>query len=340
MKRIALAMTALVLGSLAFADSPPAAKLSGYLDAGLYIFNGKHVSSYADDYNTPGSGYVGVATVSLDAGTFGYVLGVELAQSATGLDTAYAWVSPATGLKIYGGSGSDALNDLDDNDQKLFKNADGIAAVYTINGLTLGANINPGYKSASGTSILGVGPLANFGAGYSVDKMFQLNVTAATTNDGKKINAYVASVAISAVPNLTLTAGYNAASVADSAATFFDVSASYAINDTWSVGVLSYDYLAHNSSGAYGKNGLTSNLGDALFYVPSVTYAATKTLSFTGSFYGDTADNPDYNGRLAAAFTPLAGSTISAYVEYDTNPDHAKSATAQTTVNLQVLSSF
>ncbi len=338
MKRIALAATALVLGSLAFAeDAPaPAAKISGYMDAGLYIFNGKHFSSFADDYNNvPGTGYVGVVTATLDTEKYGYVLGVELNQVTAGVDTAYAWVSPAAGLKVFGGLGTGTLNELDDNDNKTFKNATGLSAVYTLGGLSLGANV--------GGPVVGTteGAKYKFAAGYS-DKAFQLVATGATTGSGAKFDAYAVTGSLLAVPGLTLTAGYNAANVSDKAETFFDVSASYAINDTWSVGLLSYDYLANNDllGGAFGKNGVTSNLGNALYYVPSVTYAATKDVSLTGAFYGDTADNPDYNGRFTVAYTPVAGSTLSAYVEYDTNPTHADSATAQTTVNLQFLTSF
>jgi hypothetical protein len=337
MKRIALAMTALALGSLAFAEDAPAAKISGYLDAGLYVVNnssGTKFQSFADDYNVAGSGYVGVVTATLDTEKYGYVLGVELAQSGVAIDTAYAWVSPLTGLKVFGGSGNGSLNELDDNDSKTFKNASGLTALYTAGGLSLGANVGATYAGATkGTTYV-------FAGGYTADKVFQLVATAKTTNTGAKLDAYDVTAALLAVPSLTLTLGYNASAVATDAATFFDVSASYALNDTWSIGLLGYDYLANNTTGSFGKNGITGDLGNALYYVPSVTYAASKDVSLTGAFYGDTADNPDYNGRFTVALTPVAGSTISAYIEYDTNPYHLASAKAQTVFDLQLLTSF
>ncbi len=336
MKRIALALTTLALSGLAYAEDAPAAKIGGYLDAGLYIVhneNGTSLQSFADDYNAAGSGYVGVLTATLDAATYGYVLGVELAQSGAAVDTAYAWVSPLSGLKLFGGSGTGTLNELDDNDSKYFKNAKGLSAVYTAGGFSLGGNI--------GAEIGAPAEKAPYtlGAGYTGEG-FAFVGTAVSTASGAKVDAYALTASLSAVPKLTLSAGYNASSVSTDAATFFDVSAAYAVTDTVSVGVLVYDYLANNTAGAYGKNGITGNLGDAIYYVPSVTFAASKDLSLTASIYGDTADNANYNGRLAAAFTPVAGSTLSAFVEYDTNPYHLASAKGQTVFDLQFLTSF
>jgi len=332
MKRFAFALAALAVGTLAFAEDAPAAKIGGYLNAGLYIYNSDGTTtfkSYADDYDA--EGYQGVLSATLDATTYGYSLAVELAQSGAAVDTAYAWVSPFTGFKLYAGTGSDALEELDDNDAKLFKNADGLSGVFSASGFTLGANISAPVAAAEVAQY-------SFGAGYSAESLFDAVFTAQTSATEKKLDAYSISASLSAIPSLSLMGGYNVTANATDAAPFFDVTASYTINDAWSAGVLVYDYLKNNVDGAYGN---TSDLGDSIYYVPSVTYAAAKDLSFTGSFYGDTADEPNYAGRLAASYTGITGTTLSAYVEYNTNAAHmADDAKPLTVVNLQFLTSF
>ncbi len=324
MKRIALSLVALALfGALAVAeDAAPVAKISGYVESGLYVSNnsnGTYLLNYAGDYGPGGSPLITgpVATVKIDlAGSnFGYhIAPIVKGTQGAGLDSAYAWVSPLEGLTVLGSiNGTNGVfNDLDDNGANA-ESTSGLSAYYTTSGVSLGV------QESANTGVQGTQQAAPtwFMAHYELPSVVKVNAYA-TNGAYNQLDQIRITAAVLALSGVTLTGGYNASAMATTTNNFIDVTAGYNVTDAFYAGVVVYDRNISNSikSGALGQ---ATMQGNYLNYKPNVSYVFDPTVKALAWFVGDTTSNPNSEIGGQLVFTPVTGATLKAGLWYDTD---------------------
>jgi len=310
-KAIVLLLALAVLGGVVFAEDPALA-FSGYVTTGVKIVSDDTATNfqmYSDDWGDFGTtAYVDTSYTSdvagfdvTIAGSTGYNNGINFDGGATvELDTAYGWISPVAGLKLIAGNTYGSTFDgLDDTSADRFAYKEGMFATYSISGFTAGAGINvPATASTEDLNYL-------FGAAYAMDGMFKARLSGNTVaND---INAISATLSVLAVPNLTLTAGYNSTAMATTAVDFIDATVGYKLTDALSVQVVAYDYLA----------------AEYFAVKPRVTYMVTPALKVYAQvgIYTEGADAvtnyATIKPRAYMAYTADVGKFV-AQVEYNT----------------------
>jgi hypothetical protein len=317
MKKVALSLLALALvGSMAFGQDAPVVKLSGYVDSGLKFVKidtkDGVFSSYANDYDAAGTW--GKVTAAVTGANYGATATVKASDQATItwqdgstttapwalIDTAKAWFSPMEGLTGFVGTGyNDAFDGVDAESPDNFFPNKGYALTFGASGFVAGAQIGP----KNGASVIGVG------AAYAMDKVASVRFSGNTTTDSK-FDAYAVSGSVSAIENLSLSAGYFATAVATSAVNALDVSASYAITPELKAGVDAYDFLT--------KEYFTVKPNASYVVAPGVTVSAYYKLYTEGkNKVTNSADN-EIQGKVALA---LGGGTLGVWAQYNTKKE-------------------
>jgi len=349
MKKVALSLLAFAMaGALAFGQDAPTVKIGGYVNSGLKITNnsnGTTYQAYANDFGA--AGYIGKLSATLAAHNYGFVIVTDLKESgyldpvnktnlsgALNIDTMYAWASPVEGLKLFSGTGNDgSLGEVDKEGAGSFSSAD-FTAIYSADGFTVGAGVNP---SASGNTSTPV----SFGVRYAADKLATLNLTGAT--NGAALDVLRITGSLTAVPDLVFTAGYNATSMATTVQTFIDVDANYNVTPAANVGAYAYYYVEagtyYPSTATVSGDGDTSDAG-AVKYRLYGSYKLSDSVKLSAYLQGDTDASPNYEPQAQVSYTVLPGAVINTQVLYDTNPTHVSSAVPLTTFDIDFVYSF
>jgi|GEM_PF-5411609 hypothetical protein len=339
MKKVALSLLAFAMaGALAFGQDAPTVKIGGYVNSGLMITNnsnGTTYQAYANDFGA--AGYVGKLSATLAAHDYGFVIITDMEEgNKYVIDTMYAWASPMEGLKLFSGTGNDgSLNELDNNGANTFSSAD-FSAIYSADGLTLGAGVNP-------TSTVNSSAPVSFGGRYAADKLATVNLTGYT--NGAAVDGLRITGSLTAVPDLVFTAGYNSTTMATSTASFIDVESNYNVTPQANLGAFLYYYF---ESGTYYA-GTVQVEGEDTFMSSSAgvmkarlygSYKLTDKVKLSAYFQGDTDSNPNYEPQAQVSYTMLPGAVINTQVFYDTNPNHLASAVSNTTFDIDFVYSF
>jgi len=319
-KFTALSMALVLTGALAFAEDAPAVTVGGYVNSGLKIVSNSDAltfQSYANDWGDTGTWATLGASVT--GANYGVNVTVDVAsESGVSTDTAYGWVSPFEGLKLFGGTGySGAFDGVDDTSTDNASNH-GVAATYTFGYVTVGGGAH--VTAAVERHAVSFGGLA-----LAVPSLVTFKTSAKT--NGSVVDAFAASFAVTAVPGLTLNGGYNASGLAVTNADSADLTVAYAVTDALTAGVVAYD-----KNISTGTNYFT--------YKPNVSYKLSPEATVSAYLLGDTQDNPNYQARAKVAFSLAGGTSLATYVQYDTNPGNLASAVPAVTLDLDLVYSF
>lgn len=323
MKKVALSLLGFALvGALAFGQDAPVAKINGYVNSGLVIVNNTDGTTFQQYGNDAGvAGYRSKLTGSIAGSNYGITSTIEVNNGVATVDPAYGWVSPIEGLKLEAGTtNSNPLGELDDNGKGYF-GAAGVAVDYTNSGFTVGAVANPGSAATKAFPFI-------LGARYALPNVATVNVTLGN-DTASQLNSLYATASLTAVPGLTLTAGYNSTAMATTALTFIDVKGAYAITDMLSAGVTVYAYTAVAAgSSTYQK------------FKPFASYNLGGGLTASAYLQGDTQSNPNYEPQAELDYV-IGGGKIASQVYYDTNPGNlSANAKPATTVKVDFIYSF
>lgn len=293
MKKFAsLALALTLTGAAAFAD--PALTVSAYVDSGVkaeITEGGYTLQNYASDWDAAGvRAKLGAAYAGEKAGF--NVTAALTSEGAVTTDTAYGWVSPFEGFKLFAGTSYSGVFDGVDDKSADYFSSKGVSAVYSISGLTLGAGIVPAVianQSADGV----------FGAAYALEKLASLRFSAFSL--GEKLNNASISASLSAVENLSLSAGFVSEGIASTPTQSVDGSVGYQITTAFSAGVTGYDYVTAEYFGI----------------TPNATYKVTDAATVYGEVAVSTLGEGNYVPKLKVTYTVAPASTIWGYVKYD-----------------------
>jgi len=337
MKKVALSLLAFAMaGALAFGQDAPTVKIGGYVNSGMKVVNntsGTTYQAYANDFGA--AGYVSKLSATLAAHNYGFVITTDLKESGgIVIDTAYAWASPMEGFKLFSGTGNDgSLNELDNKGANSFSSAD-FSAIYSADGLTLGAGVNPS-STATNAAVLA------FGARYAAENVANVNLTGYT--NGAAVDGLRITGALKAVPELVFTAGYNATTMATTPQSFVDVEANYNVTKEANVGAWVYYFVEAGTyytgdSNISGDND-ASDAGAIKFRLYG-SYMLSENVKLSAYFQGDTDATPNYEPQVKVSYTVVPGAVINTQVLYDTNPTHVSSAVPATTFDIDFVYSF
>lgn len=321
MKKVALSFLALILGgATAFADeaSPaPSLKFSGYLNTGIEAdFSSSSPSVYEygrdDNFGAYGSSFKLVGTYDADAWGYKFRLrarpldysgnSYKGSQEPPAVNYVYGWFKPFDGATVFGGKIADGtLSGLDDQGDNPFFYLEGAEALYTNGGFSVAA--------AAGKRVPGNttdGALSAFAAKYSLPKLFSVEAHLTTGYDPaggpsgyspvNAVGGYAFTASLDGIAGLTLTAGYNAYTVATAPYTFADLAIFYTV-DKVTVGGKVYDHIS-------------SQYFSTAYYdiTPSVAYALTTALTL-GANVEIITDDESADSLWSGVQTPR-GSTV------------------------------
>lgn len=320
MKKFAsIALVLAFTGATAFAEDP-AIVVEGYVNSGVKIVTNKDgttIQNYSLDWDdvgtwgTLGATYTGAKsgfTVSVDVSTALFDGdGDEASESTAGIDTAYGWLSPVEGLKLFAGNTySGAFDGLDDDSNDYFDST-GASATYSISGLTLGAGAV--YDTTASTHADSV-----FGAAYALDKVVSARFSALVDGAEGKLAKFSASASFPVVDNLTLKAGVLGEGQDDetTAKTWLDATVGYKVN-ALAGQVVTY-YTLENEDAA---------ILSALTVTPRITYTVSPevTVYAQDAFKLVDSEFTTQVVRLQGVYKVDAASSITVRGQYDTDAE-------------------
>jgi hypothetical protein len=298
-----------------------AVKVSGYVNTGLKMVNdGKadktEIALYGDDDGS--EGVTATVTVEYTGTNVGAKVsgkwnsesvevddnGDIVAVNNVSLDTAYGWISPFEGLKVFAGTDYAGYFDGVDDESNDYFSAKSVAVTYANSGFVVGVGVNP----HQGTGSDGNSSNYTIGAAYKMDKLFDVRFSAIT--DKTELNSYSISGSLLAVDKLTLTAGFLTEGLAATENKWMDLTVAYQVMDPLSVKLVAYDYL--------DKEYFT--------VTPSVSYKLNDNITLTGEvkYQSEGKDEgTNYESILPKAKVSykLDKATIDASVKYDTEKE-------------------
>jgi len=318
MKKSAFAALAIALvGGNAFAEDP-AIKVSGYVNQGVKIVTQDDVTTiqnYGLDWDDVGTWATLGAEYTGEKSGFNVVVDVTNNTDAGSvlIDTAYGWMSPVEGFKLFAGTSYSGVFDGVDDDSNDYFSSTGFSAVYTNSGFTVGAGATVDTTASTHSDTV-------FGVAYALDKVVSARFSALVDGAEGKLDSFSASASFPVVENLTLKAGVLGEGQADktTAMTWLDATVGYKV-DALAGQVVTY-YTFENED--YNNDGKVFLLS-ALSVAPRVTYTVSPEVTVYAQDTFKIVDSEFTTQviRLQVAYTVDSASSITVRGEYDTDAE-------------------